>query len=486
MKIENQSNITMHRIRTLFLSLCCFLSLHAQTDVRNILFSGKVYDGKSGIAGVAVTDGVNVTHTGAKGQYQLLSHATAEFVYITLPSGYDVPMKDEAPCFYVPVTDKSASKQTINFEIKKSGRDDNRHTMIVWADPQVYYEEELPLAANAAKDAEALAGALETPVYGVVCGDITGDHPEYYASLKKMLADTRVPFFFVPGNHDLRLNVRSDELSKDIYRKSFGPDYYSFNRGKVHYVVLNDVFYVGRTYWYIGYLSERQLAWLQQDLAVVPAGSTVVVMLHIPTATRTTQPAEEMHKILQNRRYLHEMLGPYNAHIFSGHMHYNDNFVLNDHLFEHVHAAVCAEFWQTSQCSDGTPQGYGVYEIDGDDVRWYYKSVGYDKNFQFRAYPVGANPEKPTAVTVNVWNYDPQWKVNWYENGVPKGEMTPYSGHDPYATDYINKNKDKFRYDWISTGATEHLFFAEPSSPDAKIKIEVTDRFENQYIEELP
>lgn len=469
----------------LLLSLCCFIHLNAQTDIRNILFSGKVHDGNTGITGVAVTDGINITYTDAKGQYKLLSSASAEFVYITIPSGYDIPMKSNIPDFYVPVTDKSASKQTISFELKKSSRDDYRHTMIAWADPQVYYEEELPLAANAAKDAAALAQQSDGPVYGVVCGDIVGDHPEHYDAIKKMLADTRVPFFFAPGNHDMTLDVRSDDLSKATYKKTFGPDYYSFNRGKIHYVVLDDVFYVGRAYWYIAYLPEKQLAWLQQDLANVPAGSTVAIILHIPTSSRGTQPQENMLNVLQNRQHLHEMLKPYNAHIFSGHMHYNDNFVITDSLYEHVHAAVCAEFWQTPQCSDGTPQGYGVYEINGDKIQWYYKSIGYDKDFQFRAFPVGGNPEKPTAVTVNVWNYDPQWKVNWYENGMLKGEMTQYSGHDPYATDYIVKNKHKFRYDWISTGETGHLFFAEPASPDDRIKIEVIDRFGKKYIKEL-
>ena len=471
----------------IFFGLCCFLytDLQTQIDLRNILFSGKVHDGRSGIAGVAVTDGVNITHTDAKGQYRLLSNATAEFVYITLPSGYDVPLKDGIPYFYVPVTDKSKTKQTIDFELKKSVMDDDNHTMIVWADPQIYYEEELSLTSHAAKDVEALAVSSKTPVYGVVCGDIVGDHPEFYDPLKKILTDTRVPFFFVPGNHDMRLNVRSDELSNDIYRRYFGPDYYSFNRGKVHYVALNDVFYIGRTYWYIGYLPERQLAWLQQDLAIVPAGSTVVVILHIPTNTRTTNPDEEMHKVLQNRQHLHEMLRPYHTHIFSGHMHHNDNFVISDCLYEHVHAAVCAEFWQTTQCSDGTPQGYGVYEISGNNITWYFKSVGFDRNFQFKTYPVGVNPEKPTAVTANVWNYDPQWQVNWYENGVLKGEMTRYRGYDPYTTDYIVKNKANFRYNWIDAAPTEHLFFAEPSSPDVKIKVEVIDRFGNQYTEEL-
>jgi hypothetical protein len=469
----------------LLVGLISFINLYARADIRNILFSGKVHAGNSGIAGVAVTDGVNITHTDANGQYRLLSNASAEFVYITLPSGYDIPLNNGTPCFYVPVNDKFKPEQTINFELKKPARDDYRHTMIVWADPQVYYEDELPLAANAAKDVEALNRQSQTPVFGLVCGDIVGDHPEHYDAIKKILADTRTPFFFAPGNHDMTLNVRSDDWSKDTFKKTFGPDYYSFNRGKVHYVVLDDAFYVGRTYWYIAYLPEKQLAWLQQDLADVPAGSTVVVILHIPTSTRETEARENMLNVLQNRWHLHDMLKPYNAHIFSGHMHYNDNFVITGNLYEHVHAAVCAEFWQTPQCSDGTPQGYGVYEINGSDIQWYYKSVGYDKNFQFRAYPAGHNPEKPTAVTVNVWNYDPQWKIHWYENGILKGEMTQYNGKDPYATDYIIKNKAKFRYDWITTGVTGHLFFAEPSSPNAKIKIEVIDRFENKYVEEL-
>lgn len=474
----------MKKIFSLLL-LCCFVSLHARTDIRNILFSGKVHDGNSGIAGIAVTDGVNITYTGVNGQYQLLSNASAEFVYITLPSGYDVPLNNGVPGFYVPVNDKSKQEQIINFEVRKSDRDDYRHTMIVWADPQVYFEEELPLAASAAKDVEALNRQSHTPVFGVVCGDIVGDHPEHYDAIIKILNSTHIPFFFAPGNHDMTLNVRSDELSKDTFKAIFGPDYYSFNRGKIHYVVLDDVFYVGRDYLYIAYLPEKQLAWLQQDLAGVPAGSTVAVILHIPTSTRKTETRENMHNVLQNRRYLYEMLKPYKAHIFSGHTHYNDNFVINDNLYEHVHAAVCAEFWQTPQCSDGTPQGYGVYEINGNDVKWYYKSVGYDKNFQFRAYPAGYNSEKPTAVTVNVWNYDPQWKIHWYENGTLKGEMTQYFGNDPYTKDYIVKNRHKFRYDWITTSITGHLFFAEPSLPDAEIIIEVIDRFDNKYIEKL-
>ncbi len=55
---------------------------------------------------------------------------------------------------------------------------------------------------------------------------------------------------------------------------------------------------------------------------------------------------------------------------------------------------------------DDSPHGYTVYEIDREDVKWYSKSVGKNRNHQFNAYPVGASDQKPDAVPTNVWNYD--------------------------------------------------------------------------------
>jgi len=329
----------------------------------------------------------------------------------------------------------------------------------------------------------------QTPVHGIVCGDIVGDAPELYDTIKGVIASSTVPFFYLPGNHDMNLDARSDDWSKERYKQNFGPEFYSFNRGKVHYVVLNDVFFTAKSYLYIGYLSERQLNWLAQDLTLTPAGSTVVVSLHIPTysieAKKKEYNKESVLNTMQNRSRLYDLLKPYNAHIFSGHMHGNDNFVLSDSLYEHNHAAICGIFWQGPDCADGTPPGYGVYEIDGNNIRWKYKSVGHPIDYQFRAYPAGSNPEKPDAVTALVWNYDPAWKVYWYENGVKKGEMTQYTGNDPATAAYIKENKAKFAYDWIGTQATDHLFMATPSSSDSKIKIEVIDRFGNIYTQEM-
>ena len=127
-------------------------------------------------------------------------------------------------------------------------------------------------------------------------------------------------------------------------------------------------------------------------------------------ARRGEYGKEEINKVLQNRRALYEILEPYNVHIMSGHEHYNENYVISSHIFEHVHAALSGIFWQAPYSSDGTPLGYSVYEIDGNDIQWYYKVAGKDKKVQINAFSPGADKNKPDANIDNVWNYDTQWK----------------------------------------------------------------------------
>ncbi|MDR0823526.1 MAG: calcineurin-like phosphoesterase family protein [Prevotella sp.] len=470
------------------------ISINAQVDIRNIEFTGKVCDNKgSAITGVPVTDGYNIVVTNQKGEYRLLSNATAEFIYITIPSGYVIPMKDNSPYFYHRVDDKLKLKQKFDFILEKSRQDENKHIVIVCADPQVGFDEEIPMVEEAIKDIKSLVAQnyANFPVHGVICGDIIAEisrEPKFFEWMKHTFAESNIPFFYAAGNHDMDVSGRSNHDSKKTFKNALGPTYYSFNRGKVHYIVLDDVFFIARGYASIGYLDEEQLCWLAQDLTLIPEGSTVVTSFHIPTYSREARRGEaakeEMNKVLQNRSTLYKMLKPYNAYIFTGHEHYNENYQLADNLFEHVHAALCGIFWQAPYNSDGTPLGYAVYEFDGDKVKWYYKSVGKDKNYQFNAYLPGADKNRPDAVIANVWNYDPQWKVHWYENGVKMGEMKQYTGWDPAIVHYVDKNRENFRYKYIGAGSTDHLFSAEPADKNAKITIEVIDRFGNKYTDE--
>jgi hypothetical protein len=488
----------MKRLKQYIILLLCtcaaFYTVKAQVNLQNITLYGQVASGGKGIAGVAVTDGYNITRTDEKGEYTLLSNATAEYVYITLPAGYRIPVKNNAPCFYQKITDKSNTKQRFDFTLEKPARHDHRHLLVAWADPQVAFEEELPLLQQAAGDVKQLLDEYynDVPAIGIVCGDIIAEikqEPKFYEPVKRIISTANVPFFYAVGNHDMDVNVRSNHLSKETYKSHFGPTYYSFNRGKVHYVVLDDVFCVARSFLSIGYLSERQLNWLEQDLALVPQGATVVVALHIPTFSREARrrewDKETMAKVLQNRTALYDLLTPFNVHILSGHEHYNENYLIKPNLYEHLHTSLCGLFWQAPYSSDGAPRGYGVYEFDGDSLTWYFKTVGKDRNYQFNAYPVGTNPEKPDAITVNIWNYDPRWKVYWCEDEVRMGEMQSYTGYDPSITNYVKAHQREFKYKNIGAGTTDHLFYAVPESAKAKIKIEAIDGFGRVYRQDI-
>ena len=329
----------------LLLLLCLFQwsisCVSVQAATTPVVYYGKVLSGGKGVANVPVTDGTQIVLTDKKGRYSMTSTSDAEYIYITLPDGYDVPMKGKVPVFFQKVPAQPSKKVHFDFELTQSSTNNQKHVLVVWADPQVYFDEEMPQVREASKDVkELLATSYQgIPAYGIVCGDIIGDinkKPSYFAPMIDAIAETEIPFFYVIGNHDLDLNVRSNEHARTTYKSYYGPTYYSFNRGNVHYVVLDDIFFIAKSYLYVGYLTEQQLQWLEQDLKQVTPGSTVVVATHIPTYSREARRKEwgkeSTMKVMNNRSHLYELLKPYNAHIMSGHEHYNENYVLADNI----------------------------------------------------------------------------------------------------------------------------------------------------------
>jgi hypothetical protein len=251
-------------------------------------------------------------------------------------------------------------------------------------------------------------------------------------------------------------------------------------------VVLDDVFFIGTAKKYIGYLTEKQLQWLEQDLSLIKPGSTVVVSVHIPLNSgdkrRNNSKEDALGGVVSNRAELYRILKPYKAHIMSGHTHVSEK-IIEGNIIEHTHGAVCGAWWTGPICSDGTPNGYGVYEVNGSEVQWYYKSVGKDRHHQLRMYPKGTVPNRPDEIAVNVWNWDPEWKVTWFENGTPRGEMKQEVALDPLSVQLHTGADLPAKHKFVEPSLTDHLFFAKPSAQAKNIRIEVTDRFGRKYTE---
>ncbi|RPD44176.1 calcineurin-like phosphoesterase C-terminal domain-containing protein [Paracnuella aquatica] len=450
-----------------------------------ITIRGKITAAGKGIAGVAVTDGSSVVRTDSRGAYELVASSAAEFVYISVPSGYAFPQERGVARFYQRIA-AGSSAFTANFILEKLPVDDTKHNFVVWADPQVISEADATeLKTTSAPDLKAVVQSYpkNTLFHGIGCGDLVWDKFDLYEDYKEAIAISGVPFFNVLGNHDMDLDAAGDEASAKTFKKEFGPTYYSFNRGAVHYVVLDDVFFVGTAKKYIGYITEAQLSWLEKDLALVAPGSTVVVSLHIPTntgAARRNGKEEEMGGTVQNRKQLYKLLTPFKAHIMSGHTHVSESWT-EGAITEHVHGTVCGAWWTGPICSDGTPSGYGVYEVNGSELQWYYKGTGLQRNEQLRVYAPGRDKANSAAVVANVWNWDPQWKVEWFEDGVAKGTMKQQVGLDPWAVELFAGPELPQKHKFVEPTKTDHLFYAQPAAGAKEITVKATDRFGNTY-----
>ncbi len=475
---------TTHKLKFI-LSVFTFLFSLSIVLAQSFTVKGKITSGGKGVPAVNVTDGTSFVQTDKKGNFSISVSPGSKLVYYTLPSGYESPTENGIPVFYAPLR-HDVKVQIVNFELNKSSKSQQRHAFVFFGDPQVSDEHELALLKDVVADANKTIQSIpgDVPVHGISAGDNVFDKLNLFPLYKEVLKVLNIPFYHSAGNHDMDYNGRSNELSDVSYSVAFGPSHYSFNKGNVHYVVLKDVFYYSNSYRYIGYIDERQLAWLEKDLRSVSAGSTVILSMHIPTTYgESEKPLDYTYLIsneVMNRKALYEILKPYNTHILTGHSHTQWNNVYNPSLYEHVHAAACAAWWQGETGTDGTPKGYTVYTIDGNELTWYFKGVNQDKTEQFRLYPTGTDLKIADYFVANVYNYDPSWKVSWYEDGVYKGEMQRYWGKDPLAVKTYDNSTSK-KYSWISASETHHLFKARPEKAESKIQVIVTDRFGNRY-----
>ncbi len=451
---------------------------------RPVRIRGRVHSGGRGIERVAVTDGFTVVPTDSSGAFEVLSDTGREFVSVSIPSGYRFPLNPTGTSrHYRPIAVGSSDEMLVDFDLDRLVDSDEKHSLFLLSDIQVQDMDEVTwFHEQTVPDVIATREFLGGECFGLACGDTVYDRFELFPEYERAVTQMRMPFFQVLGNHDMDQDAGTDRASTATFSRHFGPRYYSFNRGEVHYVVLDDVFW--HSAGYIGYLDADQLAWLEADLSLLEPGSTVFVMAHIPILggrhVRRGASQPNLSHAVTNRQMLYRLLEPFNAHILTGHTHENEH--LFEHgVHEHVNGTVSGAWWSGPICGDGTPSGYSVYELDGSNVSWRYKSTGYDFDHQIRVYGRGADPKAPDEIVANIWDWDPAWKVNWYEGGVLRGEMARRTSLDPLSVELHSGSDLPPRRTWVDPYLTDHLFYAPAASENVSIVVEATDRFGRVY-----
>jgi hypothetical protein len=232
-----------------------------------------------GIGGIAVSDQVTVVMTDSSGRFEI-DAAGYGIVYVSQPDGYAVRG---------PFWRKPTAGDTIAFRLVRLPRVDD--FIFVHASDTHISEQNVARMRRF----RALVDSIK-PAFVIISGDLVRDAlrvPEaeargYYERFMRELAEFDVPVFTVPGNHEIfgierhRSLVSPDNplYGKRLYRSLLGPNYYSFTYGGIHFLALDTVDY--DDLWYFGNVDSVQLAWIERDLARLPAAARVVTFNHIP------------------------------------------------------------------------------------------------------------------------------------------------------------------------------------------------------------
>ena len=506
--------------------------------------SGTVTCDGQGVAGVAVSDGYEIVVTDANGYYAMSSSKLNGYVFYTLPGGYEPLLADGFnPQFWAPLDSRDITvDETHDFTLRRV--DNDKHTVIFAADTHLarrnsdraYFKKGLIACLN-----DEVERAGDSPIYSVILGDLTWDvfwtQNDYnLVDFMEDMKHFKYPMTLWPviGNHDhdpsIPAGANTDFTAADPWRRFVCPNYYSFNLGKVHYVVLDDIYYLNIDYGdetysegvvgsrnYRGNITNDQMQWLRKDLAMVDYSTPVVVCLHIPAWSINSNFSYSPR--LDNTGTLCSLLNKYKeAHIVSGHNHcnYTARPTGYSHVTEHNIAATCGSLWQSAIftgrhiCHDGSPAGYMRWTITGDNLQWYFKPIHegdrqmrlYDMNTVrdyylnnatmrniLRDYPSRVNYGTigDNMVMVNVFSYAPGWQVSICEgdNLLPCERVYTEDPFHTLAYDVACYSIYGNYSTYYTTDLNTHMFMAQASTDTLPIVVRVVDTFGNIYLRSI-
>ncbi len=528
------------------------------TPTGKITVKGLVYGGGSkALAGVVISDGLLCVQTDENGYFEIDSDLSrTKFITASIPSGYSAPTDENGlPIFYHRVTDEERANEMVQhtFEFYPVANNPERYTLIVGADPQ-------PRARSAGYDniayhsldmcedfyldmKEKAATITDRNVYGMMLGDLVHENMNLFTNYVAGLKTLGFPMFNILGNHDNDYTAKNDTEGRRKYEEYLGPTYYSFNIGKQHYVVLDNLIMKIRSSDnslrdYDQGLTDEVWQWLQNDLQYVDRSTTIMVAAHSPMFMGIDMSERSKHTQGHRTDYA-ALLSKYaKVHAWAGHAHTTFNYVYPEssnlkNIEVHTVARSTGELWTNEYAVNGTPRGYTVVEVDGDEISWYFKPTLYQRNgftgqtdpqpeYKYRDYDFDENGEakmrkdgakltesyqmkvyKPGQyhnsydemiagnaankyVYVNVFLWDDKWEKPKY-NGATMSKL----GHkEAYCLATYEITNHYYSYGYKLAGGNEYgpgnnnihtIFRIYEPNPKGNGTITVVDRFGNEY-----
>ena len=415
--------------------------------------NGKRDAGEKGLPNVAVSNGQEIVETDEQGKWKLPASKDVIF-FVIKPGGWMTPLnnhklprfhyihkpKGSPPSRYPGTAPTGPLPKFIDFPLHKQDEPD-KFRAIFFGDPQPQTQTEIDYIANDIV-AELIGNDAK---FGVTLGDIMFDNLSLFGSLNRTIALIGIPWYNVIGNHDLNFEAKLDRYSDETFERVYGPPYYSYDYGKVHFIVLDNVDWnhdeQRNRATYRGGFGKRQLAFVKADLARVPKDRLVMLMMHIPLTT--TGDRKDLYRLIEKR--------PYTLSI-SGHTHWQahqfidrgDGWMGAKPHHHIVNVTVSGSWWKGAKdergiphtiMRDGAPNGYSIITFDGAKATFDFKAARFPKSHQLRIhapFSIAGKDSAKTMVYVNVFSGSKKSTVKLRVNGGPWVELKKTDEVDPY------------------------------------------------------
>ncbi|OHB50741.1 MAG: hypothetical protein A2Y10_18615 [Planctomycetes bacterium GWF2_41_51] len=454
-----------------FFTFSCF----GVNAIKGFVFEDKNKNNKKdknekGLTDILVSNGIQVVQTDEKGRYEL-PVKDGGVIFVIKPAGW-ITRADELniPRFYY-IHKPQGSPDSVDFALNKN-KESHSFDVVIFGDPQIKDEKELGYFYH-----DAVEGVVGIDAaFGVILGDIVFDNLGLYEDVSRAVSLIGINFYNLPGNHDMNYDAEGDEQSLETYKNFYGPTYYSFNYGDVHFIVLDNIIAKRIDDQWLRYeegLTDRQLEFVKNDLSFVSKDKLIIVMGH---AT--------LKQFKKNKNEILDLLSQFpNTLSIAGHVHETENVFLKSDDgwqgkdFHHIYisGAVCGAWWQGfpgedgiphAMMSNGVPNGYSVISFNRNKYSIKFKAFGKDENYQMMAYmPDEITPEgaSRTEVILNVFAGSEKSTAEIKVDSGNWQKMERKSDNSPHYLAAV-KEEEKYgfpRYDWSKEPReTEHIWKA--------------------------
>lgn len=477
--------------------------------------NGLLDEGEVGLANVRVSNGASVVRTDATGRYRLAADEQT-IIFITKPSNYAIPVNQHMlPQFYY-IHQPNGSPAGMRYKgIEPTGPlpaeinfplierpEKKKFEALLFADTQPQTTRELDYIRD---DVVAeLVGS--DAAFGMTMGDIMFDDLSMLPRYNAIISKIGIPWYNVPGNHEINFESPNDRYSLETFKKFYGPPYFAFEYADALFVVLDNIDYKGGgeadpadvrgNGGYEARISRNQLQWLAEELKHVEQERLVFIATHAPLGSEngsyTTDNREKLFRLLAGRPNLYSVAG--HTHT-TDHVYFDedDGFTGPGKFHHHVLATVSGAWWSgpfdergiaVSDQRDGTPNGYHILEVDSTDVAVSFKGAGKPADYQMRIVfdvahhqlnvngirdfnagelldgRISQDHLNAAAIIVNLFDGGPNSKVRYR---IEDGEYQPLKRvlrKDPYMLEQYARHRSS-KKTWVEATLSTHLFEAD-------------------------